>query len=213
MAPRVIVGDALTVPLPQPDFVVGNPPFVDRLHARFLERVALFGVPTAMVLPISVLATNDGRAARERSPPRDLGVASMTRLGSVFDASVETCVLVLKPGAPVPAGPTWSALLDDGVPAGTLPTTHGLLGDSCEIVAGFRQHYYGLRGHVREGGDGLPLVTSGAIEPGAWGGRPVRFDRQRWDDPRNARRCRRAGRVVVSSAAPSEGRRGHPDPR
>lgn len=184
---RVVVGDALSLgewwPA-RPDFIVGNPPFVDRLHARFLELAARLGGPVAMVLPISVLATNDGRAARDAVRDAGLGVASMTRLGPVFDASVETCVLVLKPGAPVPSGPTWSALLVDDVPAGALAAEHGVLGDACEIVAGFRQHYYGLRGHVSEGGDGLPLVTSGAIEPGVWGGRPVRFDGQRWRDPR-----------------------------
>lgn len=174
---RIVVGDGLHLS-ESFDFVVGNPPFVDRLHARFLAHATSIGGAVAMVVPTSVLATNDGRAARSSG----FGVASMTRLGRVFDAAVDTCVLVLRRGAPVPKGATWSSLLVGDVPA---VAVHGTpLGGCCEVVAGFRQHYYGLRGHVREGGDGLPLVTSGSIEPGSWGGRSVKFDGHRFDDPR-----------------------------
>lgn len=179
---RLLVGDGLAFD-ERCDFVVGNPPFVDGLQARFLAHAARTGDAAALVLPISVLATNDARAARDAVSDAGLGVESLTRLGPVFDAAVETCVLVLRRGAPLPSGPTWSSLLDDGVPACDLPAG-AVLGDACEVVAGFRQHYYGLRGHVHEGGDGLPLVTSGSIEPGSWGGRSVRFDGQRFDDPR-----------------------------
>lgn len=179
---RLVVGDGLDFD-ERCDFIVGNPPFVDGLHVRFLAAAARVGGAVAMVLPVSVLATNEGRAARDAVRDAGLGVESIVRLGPVFDASVDTCVLVLRAGAPVPSGPTWSSLLDDGVPACDLPDG-AVVGDECEVVAGFRQHYYGLRGHVREGGEGLPLVTSGSIEPGAWGGRTVRFDGQRFDDPR-----------------------------
>lgn len=176
--PRLLVGDGLRFD-ERCDFVVGNPPFVDRLHARFLEHATRIGDAVGMIVPTSLLATNDGRAARASG----LGVESMTRLGPVFDAAVDTCALVLRPGAPVPPGPTWSSLLvGSDVPDVRLDGE--VLGASCDVVAGFRQHYYGLRGHVREGGDGLPLVTSGSIEPAVWGGRTVRFDGQRWDDPR-----------------------------
>jgi predicted RNA methylase len=183
VAPEIVVGDALTME-GRWDFVVGNPPFVDRLHARFLALAARTAGAVAMVLPVSVLATRDGGAARRAVADAGLGVASVTPLGPVFDASVDTCVVVLRRGAPVPVGETWSSLLVDGVPAVAL--SGAPLGDECEVVAGFRQHFYGLRGHVREGGDGLPLVTSGSIEPGSWGGRPVRFDGVRYDDPRVA---------------------------
>ena len=174
---RLLVGDGLAFE-ERFDFVVGNPPFVDRLHARFLEHAIRLGDAVGMIVPTSLLATNDGRAARSSG----YGVESVTRLGPVFDAAVDTCALVLRPGAPVPAGPTWASLL-----AGAIPDVRLVgepLGATCEVVAGFRQHYYGLRGHVREGGDGLPLVTSGSIDPGVWGGRPVRFDGTRWEDPR-----------------------------
>lgn len=175
--PRLVVGDGLAFVEPC-DYVVGNPPFVDRLQARFLEHATRIGGAVGMIVPTSLLATNDGRAARASG----FGVVSMTRLGPVFDAAVDTCALVLRPGAPVPGGSTWSSLLAVDVPAVELAGEP--LGASCDVVAGFRQHYYGLRGHVSEGGDGLPLVTSGSIEPGAWGGRTVRFDGQRFDDPR-----------------------------
>jgi predicted RNA methylase len=183
--PTIVVGDALSGALDgrRWEHVVGNPPFVDGSHARFLERATAWSSSIGLVLPVSVLATNDGRAARAAVASAGLGVASLTMLGGdAFDASVDTCALVLKPGVPVPSGSTWSGLLGDDVPDVALGGAP--LGDSCEVVAGFRQHFYGLRGHVHEGGDGLPLVTSGAIEPGSWGGRSVRFDGVRYSAPR-----------------------------
>ena len=179
---RIDVGDGLRTTGPC-DFVVGNPPFVDRLHARFLALAARTATRSvAMVVPQSVLATNDGRVARHAAVEAGFGVASVTRLEGVFDASVDACVVVLGRGAPVPQGPTWSSLLVDDVPEVSLGGS--ALGERCEVVAGFRQHYYGLRGHVHDGGDGLPLVTSGSIDPASWGGRSVRFDGARFEDPR-----------------------------
>lgn len=183
---RIEVGDGLEL-REHHDYIVGNPPFVDRLHARFLELATRIGGAVAMVVPTSLLATNDGRVARASG----FGVASFERVPrEAFDADVDTCVLVLRRDAPVPAGPTWASLLvsDDDVPVVALgdgPT----LGASCTVVAGFRQHYYGLRGAVAEGGptsSPLRLVTSGSIDVGGWSGRPVRFDGVRYDDPRVA---------------------------
>ncbi|HVM53019.1 MAG TPA: N-6 DNA methylase [Acidimicrobiales bacterium] len=182
-AANIDVGDGLAV-ADRFDFVVGNPPYVDRLHARFLAHATVIGGAVAMVVPTSVLATDDGRAARASG----LGVESMVRLGPVFDAEVDTCVLVLRRGAPVPPGPTWSALLVEGDagldPVPVCDLDGAPLSSSCDVVAGFRQHYYGLRGHVHEGGGGLPLVTSGAIDLGEWGRRSVRFDKRRYLEPR-----------------------------
>lgn len=160
------------------DYVVGNPPYVDGLQARFLELACRVSDAVAMVVPTSLLATNEGRAFRSAG----LGVVSMARLGSVFDAAVDTCVLVLRRGAPVPMGPTWSSLLVDDVPEVVLDGAP--LGAACEVVAGFRQHFYGLRGCVVDGGDGLRLVTSGSIDVGALNDRPVRFDGVRYASPR-----------------------------
>jgi hypothetical protein len=54
-------------------------------------------------------------------------------------------------------------------------------------TAGFRAQFYGLAGHVRDGGEDRDprLVTSGLIEPGrlAWGERPARFAGVRWAAP------------------------------
>ena len=192
VAPRVVAADALEMgeawPA-RPDFVIGNPPYVEGRHVAFLALAARLVQPdgaVALVLPESVLATQEGRMARDAVAGAGLRVASVERLGSVFDASVQTCVVELRPGFGDgdDIAATWSSWLADGVPDVALSQRHGLVGDECEVVAGFRQHFYGLRGHVREGGDGLPLVTSGAIEPGTWGGRPVRFDGRRFDDPR-----------------------------
>ncbi len=180
---RFVVGDALALALTEVDHVIANPPFVDRLHGRFLALAAgLARRSVAIVLPQSVLATNDGRTARDAVVAAGFGVASVTTLPAVFDASVAACVVVLRPGAPAPRGSTWSSLLVEDAPHVDLAGTP--IGAVADVVAGFRQHYYGLRGHVHEGGDGLPLVTSGAIEPGRWGGVPVRFDGVRYAEPR-----------------------------
>jgi hypothetical protein len=61
------------------------------------------------------------------------------------------------------------------------------VGDRAVAVAGFRQHYYALVGHVHEADDGAGarLVTSGLLDVGgcAWGERPVRFARRTWARP------------------------------
>lgn len=177
---ELVVGDGLSWS-ERVDYVVGNPPYVDGVHARFLAHACRLADAVAMVVPTSLLATNEGRAARSSG----LGVVSMTRLGAVFDAEVDTCTLVLRRGAPVPPGPTWSSLLVDAAPEVSLGAG-APLGASCAVVAGFRQHYYGLRGCVADGGAGWRLVTSGAIDVGALNGRPVRFDGRRYASPRVA---------------------------
>lgn len=184
---RVIVGDALAcdgiAAEIRSDHIVGNPPFVDGMHARFVELAARIARSTiAMIVPRSVLATGNGRAARGACVDAGFGVVSVDAIGPVFDAVIDACAVVLRAGAPAPSGSTWSAFLEPDVPEAHLTGTP--LGDVADVVAGFRQHFYGLRGHVRDGGDGLPLVTSGAIAPGEWGGRAVRFDGTRYVDPR-----------------------------
>jgi SAM-dependent methyltransferase len=176
---RFIVGDGLAW-TERVDFVVGNPPYVDGLQARFVAMACGVADAVAMVVPTSLLATNEGRAFRSSG----LGVSSMTPLGRVFDASVDTCTLVLRRGAPVPDGPTWASLLvSSDVPDVVL--TGSPLGESCDVVAGFRQHYYGLRGCVADGGSSpLRLVTSGSIDVGALNDRAVRFDGVRYASPR-----------------------------
>jgi SAM-dependent methyltransferase len=187
---RIVVGDALApaiaASLPVVDHIVGNPPFVDALHPRFLALGASLARSTVtMIVPRSALATANARGARESCVDAGFGVAAVHPVARVFDASVDACIVVLRRSAPHPTGATWSSLLVEP----DVPEVHlggAPLAESADVVAGFRQHFYGLRGHVVEGGDGLPLVTSGSIEPARWGGRSVRFDGVRYDDPRVA---------------------------
>lgn len=187
---RLVVGDALTPTIganvPAVDHVVGNPPFVDALHPRFLALGASMARSTvSMIVPRSVLATVNARGARESCVAAGFGVAAVHPVARVFDASVDACIVVLRRDAPRPTGATWSSLLvEPDVPEVQL--TGVPLAEVADVVAGFRQHFYGLRGNVVEGGDGLALVTSGSIEPAQWGGRSVRFDGVRYDDPRVA---------------------------
>jgi hypothetical protein len=82
----------------------------------------------------------------------------------------------------------WARALD--LPAVELPAGP-TLGDRATIVAGFRDQYYGLVDTVREAGPGepgdgaAPLVTSGALDWAAcaWGRRPARYAKRRWQAP------------------------------
>lgn len=187
---RLVVGDALdgrvVSALGGVDHVVGNPPFVDGLQARFLELGASMARGSvAMIVPRSLLATERGLGARQACIDAGFGVASVRPVARVFDASVDACIVTLRRDAAAPSGATWSAhLLERDVP--DVQLVGRPLADHVDVVAGFRQHFYGLRGHVRNGGRGHPLVTAGAIEPATWGGRSVRFDGVRYDDPRVA---------------------------
>jgi hypothetical protein len=79
----------------------------------------------------------------------------------------------------------WSGLL-----TGTSGEEHDgpTLGDVATFTADFRDQYYGLVGAVGDDVDGPPLVTCGLIDRDrcAWGERPVRFAKQRYDAPRVA---------------------------
>lgn len=93
-----------------------------------------------------------------------------------------------------PAARSWSPLLlaSLGVPEPHY-RSDGSLGDRATATAGFRDEYYGLVPHVRDLAPGesdpppgwSPLVTTGLVDVGAWawGHRPVRFARQRFDRP------------------------------
>lgn len=179
---RTLVGDGTAVD-ERFDVVVANPPFVDGLHVRFLAWAARAAPSVAIVLPASTLATDEASRARAAVHAAGGRVERVWRPGDVFvDASVDTCVVVIRPGIDPGVGDgTWSRHLAAAVPSVRLDGPR--LDEWCDVVNGFRQHYYGLRGAVREGGTGAPLVTSGAIEPGRWGG-SLRFDGRRYDDAR-----------------------------
>ncbi|MEQ8716168.1 MAG: N-6 DNA methylase [Acidimicrobiales bacterium] len=188
--------------------------------AHAVEQVDVGG-GIAMIVPESFFATRDAEPVRRR-------LRSVTAVSAVwaggresFAAAVGTCaVIAVRDGAerPVqrlagpdvrPAGeiapelldePTWSGVLAGmrGVPSVRLTASEATVGDVAEVVAGFRDQYYGLIESVREasevGGDGAgvvtdrsmaSLVTVGMIDPFRlrWGLEEFRFARRRWRQP------------------------------
>jgi hypothetical protein len=107
-------------------------------------------------------------------------------------ASQPPTVRLLRGRGFVPAGAgaaaSWAHLAANvaGVPD-VRPSDAGVLGDWCRATAGFRQQFYGLAAHVREGaGDRLPrVVTSGLVDPGIchWGRRKARLAGRVWRAP------------------------------
>ena len=228
---RVRVADGLTAWDGQRfDAVIGNPPFLGQLKTRtagqrgglgaytdtsaaFLHRALDLVVPggtVALVQPLSVLGARDAGPVRVRVSEvgalTDLWVSARP----VFrGTSVLACVPVVRIGASGgPGTDGWGRLAAPyfGIPDVELPEGAGVLGDLAVCTADFRDQYYGLVPHVREGSTGQepqpnglnsrglgpnrdphhpPLITSGLIEPGSceWGRRPTRFARRRYDAP------------------------------
>ena len=176
------------------------------------------GGTVALVLPSSFLATRDAGAVR--SAVLDEAALEMLWLPSrpVFGAAVRVCVPVLRRGggrqatmrhyrgvppelidevpmdaAPLAAAPTWSHLVAtaSGIPECRLDGRPAL-GEWCEVVADFRQQYYGVAPFVVDDPSGTlddrcfpRLVTTGLIDPATclWGRRPTRHNRRRWAAP------------------------------
>ncbi|HWJ82766.1 MAG TPA: N-6 DNA methylase [Nocardioides sp.] len=210
---RVRVADGLTAWVGATfDAVVGNPPFLGQLRRRtagqngglgaytdtsaaFLHRaldLVRDGGTVALVQPLSVLAARDAGPARAAVAARGGLVDLWCTDRPVFAGTpVRVCVPVVRVGAAGegPGPDDWGRLAAPhfGIPAVALPGGTGVLGDLASCTADFRDQYYGLVPHVREAGDGdgVPLVTSGLIEPGAceWGTRPTRFARQEYAAP------------------------------
>ncbi|MGH9275625.1 MAG: N-6 DNA methylase [Acidimicrobiales bacterium] len=199
------------------DVVVGNPPFQgqlgrattrpardsERLRQRFggavtpyVDTAALFllvgvglvrvGGRVALIQPLSTVASRDAGAVRAALAGQARLVELWAPDARLFEANVHVCVPVLETS--VAGEADWAGRLAAarGVPATTL-AGRGTLADLAEVVAGFRDEYYGLVGHVREapGQPAAPLVTCGLIGLGssAWGAKPVRFAKQRWARP------------------------------
>jgi SAM-dependent methyltransferase len=191
------------------DAVIGNPPFLGQLKRRtagqrgglgaytdtsaaFLHRSLDLVVPggtVALVQPLSVLGARDAGQVRARAA----AVGAVTELWvaerPVFrGTAVLACVPVVRIGGADGPGPDdWGRLAAPyfGIPAVDLPLGTGVVGDLAACTADFRDQYYGLVPHVRDGGDGARLITSGLIEPGRceWGRRPTRFAKQQYDAP------------------------------
>lgn len=181
-------------------------PYVDTAALFLLAAVELAAVGARVVLvqPTSVVASRDASGVRTALAGTAAPVSIWVPEGRPFDAAVHVCVPVLAVGHR--SSEAWAGLLasDQGVPPVRL-VGRRRLGDIADLVAGFRDEYYGLVPHVRESagceggpvhtaglhtagrGDDEPaaLVTSGLIDVGrlAWGHRPVRFAKRRWQAP------------------------------
>ena len=214
---QVHVGDGLTLePDPPYDVVVGNPPFLNQLRtatvrgsrvegvgpytdtsAVFLLRSAGLvrdGGRVGLVQPLSVLAARDAAPVREALAGEGSLVSLWASDRPVFPGTpVLTCVPVWERGRDGGVGNDWGALAAPafGIPAVSLPSEHGVLGDLGPCTADFRDQFYGLVPFVRDAPSGIvgegeaPLVTTGLIEPAEcrWGLAPTRFAKQRYAAP------------------------------
>jgi hypothetical protein len=166
------------------------------------------GGRVVLIQPQSLVAARDAAAVRaavdRRARLRDIWVDERP----VFAAAVRVCAPVLDvhaagdgAGEQAGAARAWSARFADavGVPAVDLDAPSGpTLADVADVVAGFRDQYYGLIGLVAEldtavdlgagarAPDGkAPLLTCGSIDwlGSSWGRRPTRFAKRSWRAP------------------------------
>jgi SAM-dependent methyltransferase len=184
---------------PVPD---GAPaPYTDTSAVFLQHALGLVGAGgrVALVQPLSVLAARDAGPVRAAISAAGAVTDFWSSTTPVFPGTpVLTCVPVVRVGAEqgavvtshgvdvtLPTG-EWGALHAPalGVPH-VRPRTSGVLGDLGPCTADFRDQYYGLVPHVREGGPGAPLVTAGLVDPARchWGERPTRFAKQDWESP------------------------------
>ena len=179
-----------------------------------LTRLEADGI-AALVLPDSILAARDSRSVRKAADELAEFRALWIDSCQSFDAAVDVVAPVFaKRGKPDdthqgpgktsvifgssppvqllrPGPSTWSPLLAGAQGVPVVATSSALRLDSkASVTAGFRQHFYGLSGAIRESQEiadpnELRLVTTGAIEPLRllWGGRPVRFAGSKWSAP------------------------------
>lgn len=170
-------------------------------------RLARAGAHIALVQPESLLGTRDSAAAREWLEREAALAALWVGKDRVFGAAVRTVVPVLVKGeravdsvartVGLPPRPltvarrataaAWGALAADAYGVPELPplAVSGSLGEVAEVSAGFLQEYYLLEPHVREGGAGLRVVTSGMVGGFsiAWGQRTTRLHKRKWLRP------------------------------
>jgi hypothetical protein len=179
----------------------GLGPYTD-LAGRFLVRsmeAVRPGGRVGLVQPQSVLTARDAAGVRDAvgDQLRALWVAE----ARVFAASTHVVAVVAERGSS--AGPVDLYGGADVSPRGRASGSWGHLaarvrglpevdlgdgptvGSMATATAGFRAQFYGIVDHVREGGDGPPLVTVGLVDPlhCAWGERSTRIGGRAWEHP------------------------------
>jgi N-6 DNA Methylase len=150
------------------------------------------GGRVVLVEPQSLVGARDAGAVRSAVDERARLLDMWVDERPVFAASVRVCAPVLEVGPGRQSGEpnAWSERFADavGVPHVQTPST-GTIADLAQVIAGFRDEYYGLVSAVRErspGDDvGAPLITSGLIDwlGCSWGSRPARFAKRTWRAP------------------------------
>ncbi len=184
--------------------------YVDDAAAFLLaavDRVADGGV-VALVQPSSFCSARDARPVRARLEAQAPLIGVWIDGDRQFDAAVDTVAVLVRKGAqpgpvrrsrgvpavaladaPPPDSSSWAPLLlDASTPrlGSDEPVAGRTVGEVATVTAGFRDHFYGLRGAVEEDESAPhPLITSGLIDPleCRWGVAPCRFDQQRWRHP------------------------------
>ena len=165
----------------------------------------------ALLQPISTLSAADALPIRVECERRMTLAAVIMLPDNAFGAAVRTCIPLLTHRQTAvlrvtdadgrlqsmmrsrSVGGAWGATLAAvrGIPDPLTSCTTGTLDDWMRSTADFRQHYYGLRGHVHASGGAAPtrqapaLVTVGAIGAARldWGIRPVRIHGQVFAGP------------------------------
>jgi N-6 DNA Methylase len=151
------------------------------------------GGRVVLVEPQSLVGARDAGAVRSAVDERARLLDMWVDERPVFAASVRVCAPVLEvgPGRRNGEPNAWSERFAAavGIPRVQTPAT-GTIADLAQVIAGFRDEYYGLVAAVREGspgGDdaGAPLITSGLIDwlGCSWGRRPARFAKRAWRAP------------------------------
>lgn len=164
------------------------------------------GGRVVLVQPQSLVGARDAAAVRAALDRRARLVDMWVDERPVFAAAVRVCAPVLEVAEPRGgdhaadaggAADTWSERFADAVGIPRVATARapsaGTLGDLADVIAGFRDEYYGLADLVREPTPGpsaamdppAPLVTSGLIDwlGCSWGRRPARFAKRNWQAP------------------------------
>ncbi len=159
---------------PQPDLIIGNPPFQTPLKGQGFPDVAhefrlrnaevlgpyadlaavhllhavqsvADGGQVALILPQSLLAGRDARKLRDHIDEVAPPRSVWASADRVFDANVRVWAPVLVHGGGR-ATRDWAEMVADelGAPTVSLASGTGLLGDLATATAGFRDEYYGL---------------------------------------------------------------------